>query len=278
MKQEQWQGTVFGKKESGGTDGKKVIYYNREYRYIKRNPIGAVFFFLMAVFPFEYILIHNYSGYTKTISEFTGRILEKFFHIDAGIGSENFISLGEPIYYVDVQGRNPDFTFCFVMLLVTLAVIVVTVQKFKDNKPFMIYLTMLSVVLIISIVYFVFKADDFPYTLGYYADCYLSQEIVVLGMIAVILGFAISILPNVYGFDLLAFWVTMTYGVIYSTVRYIVYIVFLYWATNLFMAPLYFMMGIFLDFLYVVAIYAIFAKKVSDRYNTGKEQSRWMWS
>ena len=64
----------------------------------------------------------------------------------------------------------------------------------------------------------------------------------------------------------------------FGSVRYIVFVLGLNFLSNLFMAPVYFMFGIFLDFLYIVAIYAVYVRKVSDVYSKRKEQGRWSWS
>ena len=97
-------------------------------------------------------------------------------------------------------------------------------------------------------------------------------------MVAIITSVSLAVLPGIYGFDFLTFIVIMVYSILFGSVRYIVFVLGLNFLSNLFMAPVYFMFGIFLDFLYIVAIYAVYVRKVSDVYSQRKEQGRWSWS
>lgn len=257
---------------------KKQIFYPREYRHMRNTPGYDVLEFCGTLLPFLLILWRGYSWFSLQLSELAKRMLKSFFGVEAAIEKNDSLSFFGSVFYVDTAGRKPGFTMCLILFIVALFMFIVILQIFEQYKPFMIYIGIFLSILLISDVFFIFFGDKFPYTLGTYANIYMVQQVVLWASIAFVTVVALSILPGIHGSAILSFWAIVIYSVIYGSVRYIIFVVFLYWATNVFMAPLYFMFGIFLDFMYVVAIYAIYARKISEKFNQRKEIATWEWS
>lgn len=260
------------------SDKKKQIFYTREYRRMKSTPFSNILEICLTLVPFMIIMWKCYSPLSFALSELVTNMLKVFFKAEATMERNNSLPFLGPIFYVDHIGTNPKFTMSLILFMVVLFLLIIILQTFKKYKPFMIYLAIFFSILLISDVYFVLWGDKFPYTLGSYANIYMLQQAVMWAAIALVSIVSISILPGIHGSTLLSFWGIMLYAVVYGSVRYIVFVVFLYWATNVFMAPIYFMCGIFLDFMYVVAIYAICARKISKKFSRKKEMGAWKWS
>lgn len=257
---------------------KKQIFYTREYRHMINTPLSNLLEILCTVVPFLIILRVCYSGFSLWLSEVAKGVLEVLFGVEAEIAQNDSLAFFDPVFYVDIEGRKPGFTMCFVLFVAVLFLFIIILQIFEKYKSFMIYIGIFLGILLVSDIYFVFWGDKFPYTLGSYANIYMLQQVVLWFAISLVSVVALSILPGIHGSALLSFWTIMIYSVIYDSVRYIVFVVFLYWATNVFMAPLYFMCGVFLDFMYVVAIYAIYARRISEKFNKREEMRAWEWS
>lgn len=256
---------------------KKKIFYTREYRHMKPTPLITIFELLFTIVPFLIILRMFYSRFSLWLSEVAKEILNNIFHVNAEIAQNDSLAVFDPIFYVDLSGRKPSFTMKLILLVVILLLITLILQILDKYKSFMIFMGIFMGILLVSDIYFIFWGDKFPYTLGTYASMYMLQQIIMWFSIALVSVVALSILPEIHGSVLIAFWSIMIYSIIYGSVRYIVFIVFLYWATNVFMAPLFLMCGVFLDFMYVVAIYAIYAKRISKKFNKREEMSVWEW-
>ena len=258
-------------------DNKKKIFYTREYRHMKNTPLTMIVELIFTIVPFLVILRVCYSRFSLWLSEVTKEILSSIFHVNAEIAQNDALAAFDPVFYVNLPGRKPRFTMSIVMLVVVLFLLIVVLQVFDKYKSFMIYMGIFLGILLMSDIYFIFWGDKFPYTLGTYASMYMLQQVIMWFAIALVSVVALSVLPGIHGSVLIAFWSIMLYSLIYGSVRYIVFIVFLYWATNVFMAPLFFMCGVFLDFMYVVAIYAIYARRISRKFSKREEMNVWEW-
>lgn len=257
---------------------KKQIFYTREYRHMKNAPLSNLVKLCFTLVPFLIIMWKCYSPFSFALSELVKDMLKIFFKAEATMAKSDSMPFFGSVFYVNHTGTRPEFTMSLLLLGVVLFTMIIILQVLNKYKPFMIYLAIFLSILLISDIYFVFWGDNFPYTLGDYAGIYMLQQAVMWVAIALVLVVSLSVLPGIYGSTFISFWGTMLYAVVYGSVRYIVFVVFLYWGTNVFMAPIYFMCGIFFDFMYVIAVYAICASKISAKLNQKKEMRVWKWS
>lgn len=260
------------------SDKKQQIFYTREYRHVKSTPFASIVEICLTLIPFLVIIWKYYSPFSFALSGLLIDILKVFFKAEAAMAQNHSLPFLGPIFYADDVGTKPGFTMSLLLFMAGVFVVIVILQVFQKYKPFMIYLAIFISIFLISDIYFILWGDKFPYTLGSYTNIYMLQQVVMWASIALVATVSLSVLPGIHGNTFLAFWGMMLYSVVYGSVRYIVFAVFLYWATNVFMASLYFMCGVFLDFMYVVAIYAICARKVSRKFGQKREMGIWKWS
>ena len=69
----------------------------------------------------------------------------------------------------------------------------------------------------------------------------------------------------------------MLYSIVFGTVRYMVFLYFLYRFSMIYMALFYFMIGPMFDFLYLVMIYAVFVNRMIGVYDSRKGKEAWKW-
>lgn len=266
------------KVEQQENNEKAHIFYRRDYRHVNARPIETIFLLFVTVVPFIYLMIEKYGDFAYWLNKKTVGLFKELFGIEPAINKVKFFPFTDPISYLEISGKTPGFTACLIIAVLSLFLILICLQIFVQNKPLMIYISISLFITMISALYFMFFKDKFPYTLGSYTYLYMSQQFVIWCMVAIITSVSLAVLPGIYGFDFLTFIVIMVYSILFGSVRYIVFVLGLNFLSNLFMAPVYFMFGIFLDFLYIVAIYAVYVRKVSDVYSQRKEQGRWSWS
>lgn len=257
---------------------KRQIFYTREYRHMKNTPLPNVGKILFTLIPFYIILLICYDDFTYWLSDMAGKMLNAIYGVNYDIGMNDSLTSFMPVYYINLEGRKPSFTMCFVMLVVVVFLLIIVLQILEKYKSFMVYAGIFMSIFLVSDVFFIFFSDKFPYTLGNYADIYMLQQVIMWFAIAFVTVVALSLLPGIHGSSLLTFWSIMCFGIVYDSIRYIVFVVFLYGATSVFMAPLYLMCGVYLDFMYVVAIYSIYVKEISDKFDKREEIVVWEWS
>ena len=264
--------------ESSGRPEKARIYYNREYRYFRSTPFITILYNIFTIIPMWLIVYFGYSAWSKWLSGIEVDIIQGIFRVEAAMKGRHSQFVYGRVYYFDMKGNDPNFTICFFVLIACLFAMSVLLQKFTKYKPLMIYIVMILGITSASSIFYIIVPDRYPYELSGYANMYMSQEGVFVYMLAIIVALSISLLPGVHTNDFLTFYIIMAYAVVYGSVRYLVFTTLLYMVTNMFMATFYFMLGIFIDLLYVVAIYAIYVKHISELYSENEEQLKWKWS
>ena len=78
-------------------------------------------------------------------------------------------------------------------------------------------------------------------------------------------------------YKLLTALAVMRYSIVFGTVRYMVFLYFLYRFSMIYMALFYFMIGPMFDFLYLVMIYAVFVNRMIGVYDSRKGKEAWKW-
>lgn len=91
-------------------------------------------------------------------------------------------------------------------------------------------------------------------------------------------GFAISLIYSPLFAKLVALLATLAYSFVYGVVRYVIYLVILHYFSSLYMATLFFTLGVVFDFLQMVFVYILYVRYASRAFGSQKEGSLWKWS
>jgi hypothetical protein len=151
------------KKHSGPLSGivKKLVYYHRSYRKIRVPQKRHFIPFLFLIVLIEVSLYLSFPDLNLLVNQHAQKILVR------SIPSENVELiwtefLWRPITVLSVPGSYPGRWFSIINLLAALLLVIV-VPKMKVPKPIVVPLTLVSLIHIVSALFFLIVPDRFPY-------------------------------------------------------------------------------------------------------------------
>ena len=254
---------------------KLVIMYHRSYRKLPGSLKSFFIQFFLLALPFFIITIVFYPEITKFVAECARYILQPHYGVDGiGLLSREFIKMIGPIYYIDIAGSFPGFVFSLINAIIAILVLIFLPEVTKF-KPLVIFLVILSVIHVISSLFFIFIPYKFPYDATDYSQLYMIQEISIWFFIPILMGLAILPLPANIFLKLLILLFTFGYSIVFGIVRYAVFLYILSNLSMIYMAILFFALGPLIDFIYVVGIYSLFLNKLAGKL--AEDYSIWRW-
>lgn len=258
---------------------KKSIYYARTYRYLYLRVIKSILFIGLLVVPCLILFIIHIEGITGLLSDFAVKILgENFKGIPLYIVQTEFSALGS-INFVDLPTVYPDISFTFINFLAVLLMALFLVSGKRRGKPISIYFMLGLLIHMINCIYFIFAVNYFPYTSFQYSVLYMKQQVGIWITFIVLTGLVVGFIGNKGLFaKILAFFAIMGYSFVFGAVRYVFFLYIIEKFSILYMAIMFFVLGPFFDFLYMVAIYGIFIDHMVKFYDSEKGREEWKWS
>lgn len=260
-------------------EGKKSIYYTRTYRRLKKNTLGNILYLSIVVIPVLILFVLNIKNITRFMSQMTVTILGKVYPGTPLYIREELFSIIARMEYVELPTVYPKISFILINFIITLLLIMFLNSGNRKGRPLSIYLLMMLLVHIINCIYFIFAAKYFPYTAHQYSILYMKQQIgiwlafiILAGLITGLLGTS-RVLSRV-----VTFASTLLYSFIYGAIRYVLFLFIIEEFSIIYMAPLYFALGPFFDFLYLVLIYGIYINKMIKTYDSEDGRGEWLWS
>ncbi len=255
-------------------DAKSVILSHRSYRKISTSARPFVLQFFFIAIPLSLGVVFFYPEITKTVCLITKAILLQYFQHDSlGIVSYPYI-IGEACY-ITLPGRFPSILFSLINAIVSLLLLVL-LPKIERFKPMVIFCIVVSFIIFISSVFFIFVPDRFPYQASDYSDLYIKQQISIWFFVPIITGLAVLPLPSSLLSKLITMLATLVYSLVFGTVRYVVFLFIIGKISLLYMAILFFVLGPLVDFVYIVSIYSIYAARLAIKIKGNF--TLWKWS
>jgi hypothetical protein len=271
---------VAGTQTRGGTSvPKRRIFFTRDYRHLPKPQLTMWLFVLLFIIPVIVVLLLFYPQISQAVSAWTANVITGSTGVPASVTSREFIPMIGPVYMVDIVGSMPTLLFSIINLIVSVAILLlVTLVRRSGMRSFAIYISMAMFVHMISSLFFIFFPEYFPYSLTDYSELYMEQQIAIWICIAAISGFAIALIFSPFWSKLLTYVSTLVYTGIYGITRYVLYLLILHYFSSLYMAALFFTLGVLFDFLQMVFIYIIYIRYASRKYGSQKEGTLWKWS
>ncbi len=252
---------------------KRTINYSRAYRYMDLNKTNVVMVAL-----FTALILTTYIYFYKEISYAFASgamaVLKPVFPDGTLRLATSLFTDGYSLYYVETIGAFPTLLFAWVNIIFTL-LFLLFVCYVMQTGTLSIFLSYISLLHIASCLFFIFWPDYFPYTASMFSDIYIKQQATMNCFIVVIMGFAVLLPPLHFLQSFLALGSLALYSLIFGFVRYIAFLFVLYKFSVLYMCVLFFVLGPFIDFLYLVGIYSLAVCKASDNLKT--KQEIWQW-
>jgi hypothetical protein len=258
---------------------KRLIFFTRDYRHLPKPRIWMWLFVVLFILPVIAALVLFYPQISYAVSAWTCGVITGGTGIRTSITSSEFIPAIGPVYLVDIAGTLPTLWFSVVNLIVSVLILLLVIFLRRSGlRSFGIYVSMAMFVHMISSLFFIFFPEYFPYSLTDYSELYMEQQIAIWICIAAISGFAISLIFSPFWSKLLTYFVTLVYTGLYGITRYVLYLLILRYFSSLYMATLFFTLGVLFDFLQMVFVYIIYVRYASQKYGSQKEGTLWKWS
>ena len=220
----------------------------------------------------DIILLIIYPSITYAIS-YVGKLIFSNAYTQYNIINRPFI-LGD-VFLLDIFGKYPSQVFSIYSALVSLLVLMVVPLFRFFTKPIVLWVVIISFINFISSMFFIFFANHFPYSMLDYIDLYMKTLVSIWLLIPWVLLTAFLPLPAKFWNKLIFILLADLYGIIFGCIRYIVYIFIFREFSYIFMAPVFFMLGPFFDFVFVVAFYSVFVSNLALKLK--KDDSKWGW-
>lgn len=258
---------------------KAKIYYPRTYRHLILDRLRQLLFVLACVLPVIVLLLVFYPQLTGALSSAVAGFLSTIFPgANFSVISDEFIPMLGPIYFIRMPSVAPSLFFSLCNLAVALVLLTVCVTGRRKGTPISIYFVIALLLHIVSSLYFAFASAYFPYTATDYTELYIKQQMSIWLCITVIAGFATGFISGGALYIRIGYYLlTLAYSFVFGSVRYFSFLFIIYTCSSLFMATLFFSLGPFFDFLYLVYFYGLFVDRMVTHLNSERRQALWQW-
>ncbi len=254
---------------------KNQIYYHRSYRKLGQESFGKVLLsiFLQIVLV-DFFIIFYYPEITRAICNVTKAVLSTSISGELIEIVPKFY-LYDNVYAVTLPGRYPSMKLAIIVAIISLTFFFATLSLKRVIEPKYVWLMFISFINLVAAVFFIFFAGYFPYDLEIFSEMYIKTEVGIWVIIPFILTIALLPFPIKMFKKFMVIVMTLGYSIVFAAVRYIVFLYMLRHTSYLFMSLMFFMLGPFLDFIYIVGSYSLCLSASGKQ--TQRKMERWNW-
>lgn len=258
---------------------KREIYYVRTYRRLRGGGWRGVLFVCLLVVPALIVLLWSLPHLTRWMSWLAVKLLcARFRGLPIQIVTSQFPIAGN-ISIVDLPTVYPSLSVVIGNLLVCVAVLILICTGRRRGKPVAVFTAIMLITHFINCVFFLFARNFFPYTAFHYSDLYVKQQVSIWIFFILLAGVTIGFMGRKGALlKLAAFLAVILYSLVFGTARYVFFLYILERFSVFYMSLLFFTFGPFFDFVYMVAIYALFISRIGRLYDSADERGEWAWS
>ncbi|WP_187470417.1 hypothetical protein [Dictyoglomus thermophilum] len=248
------------------------IPYHRSYRKFNYTIKSIILIFLTIVLPLEIITLSFYPKITLFMCEFTKSSLAHFQDIKI-VKSEN--GMFKNIYLLDIAGKYPSLIFSIIIFFLSLFGIFIS--KFIKAKPIQLWIIFIFFLILISSIFFILFPSRFPYDIKTFSELYMNTQIGTWITVPIIMGMALAPIPYTSISKSIIIIITFLYSLIFGVIRYTFFIHILLRFTYIFSLPLYFTLGPFIDFTYIVGFYSFYSGIIANKLQKIRETWKWVY-
>jgi|LGVF01.2.fsa_nt_gb hypothetical protein len=259
---------------------KRKIHFSHTYRHLKVDVVTQTLYLVLFVLPCFILFLFFYTWITKWSSILIRNLLLVVIPPEQlWISFSEFLPYFGGVYFVCLPTAIPSVYFILVNLVVALILLWICCSGNRLGHPLSIFFTIAIMILIIACVFFLFASTYFPYTASIYSELYVKQQVGIWLSFIIIIGIVTGFL-GIGGVvrRIITFVVTMLYSFVFGIIRYLVFMYIVSNVSSLYMASLFFSLGPFFDFLYLVYFYGIYVDKMINVYDSEKGRWMWLWS
>lgn len=243
------------------------------------NPWASLAYVLCLVVPCVVLFVWNIEGITKWMSEFAISVLSETAPGTSLYIREDAFSILATIKFVDLPTIYPSESVSLINFAISLGIAIFCNTGSRQGKPVPIYMTIMATIHTINSVYFIFASNYFPYTVFEYSNLYIKQQIGIWLAFIVMMGLVTALQGKIgWLYRIGSFAAVMAYSFVFGIIRYVAFLYIIQQYSVIYMAMMFFVLGPFFDFLYLVWIYGIFMDKVIILQDSDKGREDWQWS
>lgn len=259
---------------------KNHIHLARVYRRLKVDRVTQNIYLFLWVLPCLLLLLFSCTQISLWVTVAVEYLLKGFVPQEAiGRGYSEFLPYFGGVYFIQLPDAYPNVMFIAVNIIVATILLWICFTGERAGHPLSIYCAIGLFVHLVSCVVFFFATDYFSWSVNDYSELYMKQQIgiwilflLVSGLITAFLG-----IGNIFR-RILAFLVIMAYSFIFGTLRYLIFMYIVSEISMLYMAVLFFILGPFFDFLYLVFIYGLYVERIVESSHADEGMEAWQWS
>lgn len=255
---------------------KELIYYHRAYKKLarfRRGPAAALF---LAVAVMDFLVAWFHEPLLGRFVRVVARMLEA-----CGIETTVTVWTFLPTWVthmpvLDAPGAFPSQRFALTAFVIYVLIVAIMPHVKSVPKAISIYIVFLALLNVASSGFFILAPQLFPYDVLDFSLLYMGTQFGIWLLLPVVMGMVLHPLPSPTAEKLLVILLSVVYATVFGAVRYASFLYLLNGITVLHMAAMFFALGPLIDFVYLVAIYAVYVNVVALRLRRRPEI--WLWS
>ncbi len=255
---------------------KDRIYYHRAYKTLARLRRGPAIVLLLCVAVMDFLVAWFHRPLLERFVGLVARMLEA-----CGIETVPTIWTFLPHWVthmpvLDAPGVFPSPRYALTAFVIYVLIVAIVPHLKPVPKAIRIYVVFLSLLNVASAGFFILAPHLFPYDVLDFSLLYMGTQFGIWLLLPVVMGVALAPLPSATVEKVLVILFTVVYATVFGAVRYASFLYLLNEVTVLHMAAMFFALGPLIDFVYLVAIYAVYVNIVALRLRRRPEI--WQWS
>ncbi len=255
---------------------KEQIYFHRAYKKLARVQRGpaVLLFLLIAVLNFLFAWFHQ-----PLLGRFVAGVarLLDWVGIPTTITTWTFLPTWVTrMPVLDAAGVFPSQRFALTAFVISVLLVAIMPRIRLLPKAIRVYVVFLALLNVASSGFFILAPHLFPYDVLDFSLLYMGTQYGIWLLLPVVMGVALAPVPSPTLEKFLVIVLTVCYAILFGAVRYATFLYLLNSITVLHMAAMFFALGPLIDFVYMVAIYAVYVNVVALRLR--RKPEIWQWS
>ena len=258
---------------------KSEIYYSRTYKHLIKNLKITLAFIIFFTTPILYILLKNYTTFTKYFSIHLINLLKKTnLNFELTLSKANYIPYFGKAYFVNSESFIPNKQFIFLNLIISIILIIFFLKLSEKFKPISICSIYILLIHTLNSFLFLIFPNLFNTTITDFSKLLIQQQISILIIFFLLSNILIATYFKNIKASILMIFSLIIYSIIFNFFRYGLFLIILYKFSYLYMSILFFAFGPFIDFIYFIWIYSIYMTHLSNFFNKDRKDTVWQWT
>jgi len=254
---------------------KEIVYYHRSYRKISVPAKRHLIPFLLFIIILEILLYHFLPDLNYLVNQYAREILARSIPLE-GVDLIWTEFLWRPITVLNVPGTYPTRWVTMINLFVVLLILFIIPQT-RTPKPIAVALMLMSLVHLVSALFFLIVPDRFPYRVIDFSTTYVVMVTVFWFLIPVVYGFTLYPLPSSLFSKVGIILFSIAFSLAFNIFRYSMFLYVINVHSFIFMAILFFCFGILLDMIFIVGFYSFYLSILSEKLRDNMGVWQWLY-